>query len=202
MYARCCRAAETAAPDALGGQAMPKLPEFKDWKAPWEKSGTEFSADVAKKFIYDLHKDVETRDETITGLKTSNSELQTKVDEAEKANMTDAEKAAAERADLEKKLAEAGETSLEVARLELALEHGLTKSQAKRLVGKTPEELKADAEELISDLGLKKDETNENNDDQSNSGRQRPRQVRNPLQTGDADTGVSTEELLKVVPRL
>lgn len=181
---------------------MPKLPEFKDWQAPWEKSGTEFSADVAKKFIYDLHKDVEKSGEEISTLKTSNSELTTKVTEAERATLTDAEKAAAERADLEKKLADAGESSLEVTRLELALEHGLTKSQAKRLVGKTAEELTADAEELVKDLGLTKEENkDENNGDQSN-GRQRPRQVRNPLQHGDPDTGVSTEELLKVLPRI
>lgn len=183
---------------------MAKLPEFKDWKAPWEKSGTEFSADVAKKFIYDLHKDVEGRDETISGLKTTNTELQTKVTEAERATLTDAEKAAAEKADLEKKLADAGKKDLDVARLELALEHGLTKSQAKRLVGTTPEELKADAEELIADLGIKKDESNNegNEGNEKPSGRTRPARVTNPLNPQGSNTGISTEQLLKEIPRL
>lgn len=178
---------------------MPKLPEFKDWQAPWEKSGTEFSADVAKKFIYDLHKDVEKAGEENSTLKTQNSELTTKVTEAEKANMTDAEKAAAERADLEKKLADASEKSLEVTRLELALEHGLTKSQAKRLVGKTAEELTADAEELVKDLGLTKEE-----DEKVSDGRTRPRRLTNPLNNGkeQQDAGLSVDEMLKAVPRL
>lgn len=38
-------------------------------------------------------------------------------------------------------------------RLEVALEKGLTPSQAKRLVGATREELEADADELLRDLG-------------------------------------------------
>jgi hypothetical protein len=196
------RAAETAAPEALGGPAMPKLPEFKDWQAPWEKSGTEFSADVAKKFIYDLHKDVEKANEENSTLKTQNSELTTKVTEAEKANMTDAEKAAAERAEFEKKLAEAGEKSLEVTRLELALEHGLTKSQAKRLVGKTAEELTADAEELVKDLGLTKEELKE--EEKVSDGRTRPRRVTNPLNNGNEnqDAGLSVDDILKAVPRI
>lgn len=181
---------------------MPKLPEFKDWKAPWEKSGTEFAAEVARKFIYDLHKDAEKQAEEISTLKTQNTELQTKVSDAEKANMTDAEKAAAERADLEKKLADAGETSLEVTRLELALEHGLTKSQAKRLVGKTAEELTADAEDLVKDLGLTKEETVI--EEEKSNGRQRPARLKNPLLNGgdEADTGLSADQLLEKLPRL
>ena len=182
---------------------MPKLPEFKDWQAPWEKSGTEFSADVAKKFIYDLHKDAEKAHEEISGLKASNTELQTKVTEAERANETDAEKAQREKAELESKLASAGEKDLDIARLELALEHGLTKSQAKRLVGKTPDELKADAEELIADLGLKKDETHQEGEgEQTPNGRTRPARVLNPLNPQGGDTGISTEQLLKEIPRL
>jgi uncharacterized protein YaiL (DUF2058 family) len=180
---------------------MPKLPEFKDWKAPWEKSGTEFSADVAKKFIYDLHKDVEKGTEEISTLKTQNTELQTKVTEAEKASMTDAEKAAAERAELEKKLATAGEKDLEVARLQLALKHGLTESQAKRLIGKTAEELAADAEVMIEDLGLKKDDSNPEGE-QTPNGRTRPQRLTNPLNPQGGDTGISTEQLLKELPRI
>jgi len=39
-------------------------------------------------------------------------------------------------------------------RAEIALEKGLTKAQAKRLVGSTKEELEADADTLMNDLGL------------------------------------------------
>lgn len=183
---------------------MPKLPEFKDWQAPWEKSGTEFSADVAKKFIYDLHKDVEKAGEENSTLKTQNSELQTKVTEAERAKETDAEKAAREQKELQDKLASAGDKDLEIAKLELAIEHGLTKSQASRLQGKTVDELKADAEVLVEDLGLKKDENQEENTGAENNGRQRPRRVTNPLNNGNEnqDAGLSVDEILKAVPRI
>lgn len=180
---------------------MPKLPEFKDWKAPWEKSETEFSADVAKKFIYDLHKDNEKLTDEKSELKTQNDELQGKVSEAEKASMTDAEKAARDKADLEKKLADASEKDLDVARLELALEHGLTKSQAKRLVGKTKDELTADAEELVKDLGLAK--TEESTEGETPNGRTRPvRKPQNPLLPGGSNDGLSTTQLLEAVPRI
>jgi len=183
---------------------MPKLPEFKDWKAPWEKSETEFNADVARKFIYDLHKDAEKLTDQVSELKSSNTELQTKVTEAERANETDAEKAAREKAELESRLASASDKDLDIARLELALEHGLTKSQAKRLVGKTPDELKADAEELIADLGLKKDDdaNDGGGEDQTPNGRVRPARILNPLNPGGGDTGISTEQLLKEIPRI
>lgn len=40
------------------------------------------------------------------------------------------------------------------ARLKVALDRGLTATQAKRLVGSTEEELSADADELLADLGV------------------------------------------------
>ena len=43
---------------------------------------------------------------------------------------------------------------LRVAKFEIALDTGLTKSQALRLVGNTREELEADAEQLAKDLGI------------------------------------------------
>lgn len=42
------------------------------------------------------------------------------------------------------------ESSIQAMRLEVALEKGLTKTQAKRLVGSTVEELQADADDLLA----------------------------------------------------
>jgi cell division septum initiation protein DivIVA len=179
---------------------MPKLPEFKDWQAPWEKNGTEFSADVAKKLIYDLHRDTEKLTDEKSELKGQVGELQAKVTEAERANETEAEKSARERKELEDKLASAATKDLDITRLELALEHGLTKSQAKRLVGSTPEELQADAEELIADLGLKKDEQSTEQERETPNGHTRPRRVVNPLNPQGGDTGISADQLLEQIP--
>ncbi len=60
----------------------------------------------------------------------------------------------------ERERAEKAESALtpaqqQVARLEVAIEKGLTVTQAKRLVGTTKDEFTADAEELLSDLGAK-----------------------------------------------
>lgn len=49
--------------------------------------------------------------------------------------------------------ARATESTLKAARLEVALDKGLTVKQASRLVGTTKEELEADADEFVSELG-------------------------------------------------
>jgi hypothetical protein len=74
-----------------------------------------------------------------------------KVKEFEDATKSEQEKLTERASELEKNLSEA---AVNAARFEIALEKGLTKSQAKRLVGSTREELEADAEELLADLGL------------------------------------------------
>lgn len=70
--------------------------------------------------------------------------------EIEEASKTEAQKAADRLAAAEKAAADA---SSSLARLEVALAKGLTPSQAKRLVGSTREELEADADELLKDIG-------------------------------------------------
>ena len=75
-----------------------------------------------------------------------------KLDEVEQANKTELQKAIERAEKAEKDLTP---TQVQVARLEVALEKGLTATQAKRLVGSTKEELAADADELIADLGPK-----------------------------------------------
>lgn len=73
-----------------------------------------------------------------------------KLAEIEEASKTEAQKAADRLAAAEKAAADA---STSLARLEVALAKGLTPSQAKRLVGNTREELEADADELLKDIG-------------------------------------------------
>ena len=74
-----------------------------------------------------------------------------KVKDFEDASKSEQEKLTERASELEKNLTTA---EANAARFEIALEKGLTKSQAKRLVGSTREELEADADELLADLGL------------------------------------------------
>lgn len=75
-----------------------------------------------------------------------------KFDEADQASKSELQKAIERAESAEKALTPA---QSQVARLEVALEKGLTATQAKRLVGSTREELSADADELLADLGAK-----------------------------------------------
>jgi hypothetical protein len=81
-----------------------------------------------------------------------NSTAATKLAEIEEAKKTNEQKLE-ERATAAEKLA--ADKSLEAERALIALDKGLTASQAKRLVGTTREELTADADELLADLGSK-----------------------------------------------
>jgi chromosome segregation ATPase len=78
------------------------------------------------------------------------SELESRLKEFEDRDKSDLDKVT-ERATSAEERATKAEQAL--ARLEVALEKGLTPSQAKRLVGTTREELEADAEELLADIG-------------------------------------------------
>lgn len=73
--------------------------------------------------------------------------LAKKAKELEDANKTESQKLGEER-DQHKGRADSAE--LTALRLEVALDKGLTKTQAKRLLGTTREELEADAEELVA----------------------------------------------------
>lgn len=69
-----------------------------------------------------------------------------KLQEFEDAQKSDIEKLSERAAKAEQDRAEA---SLQVARMQIAIDYKLTMDEAKRLQGKTPEELEEDAEELI-----------------------------------------------------
>jgi len=77
-----------------------------------------------------------------------------KYDQAQAANQSDEEKR-------EQRIAEAATQAAAATRradlAEVALEKGLTPTQAKRLVGNTREELLAEADELLKDLGSEND---------------------------------------------
>jgi hypothetical protein len=192
-----------------GGYAMPKLPKFEDWKAPWETAGTEFDADKARKRIYDLLSDKETSTEKheakVAELTEKTTELQKKVDEVESKNLTEAQKLEKEKNDLQEKLSarDKAEEALKTARLEIALDNGLTKAQANRLKGSTEEELKADAAVLLEDLGITVNgKPVERTEETSTSTRRTPAtRVRNPLNPGENQDGISVKGLLEAIPR-
>jgi len=135
------------------------LPAFADWKRPWKEE--EFDADKAAKLIYNLHKDKEELSEAKATLVTERDELKGKVQEFEDKDLSEVERLRKENERLKEappKVATKGQGSsddtLRADRLEIALEKGLTKAQAARLVGSTRDELEADADAYIEEHNL------------------------------------------------
>lgn len=105
------------------------------------------------------------------------------VKDFEDAKKTEQERLTDRASDLEKQLTDAERNA---ARYEIALEKGLTKSQAKRLVGSTREELEADADELLADLGVTTEDP-EDAEGEKPAPSRRPRERLRPGAAPDAE---------------
>lgn len=132
------------------------LPKFEDWKAPWETDLQEGDdpkekLDLAKlkRFVYGVLGDKEKAKTEVETVTAARDELQQKVDEASRANETEAQRLKRENDELRAKAAKAAEPDLEKLKLKVALKKGLDETAMKRLTGTTEEELMADADELL-----------------------------------------------------
>jgi hypothetical protein len=132
------------------------LPKIEDWTAPWEKDVPEGAdpkekLDLAalKRFVHGVLGDKERAKAEVETVKATNAELQEKVDEAARANETEADRLKRELAEAQAKAAKADQPDLEKLRMKVALKKGLDETAMKRLVGTTEEEMLADADELL-----------------------------------------------------
>jgi hypothetical protein len=96
-----------------------------------------------------------------------NADAADKLSKIEDANKTELEKLTERAAAAEQR---AAQIELASIRNEIALEKGLTPSQAKRLVGGTREDLAADADELLADLKVSKPSVAPSSDAQGKQG--------------------------------
>lgn len=147
-----------------------ELPSFADWKRPWKDD--EFDADKAAKLIYNLHKDKQDLSEKIEAKETELEELESERDEAvnkvtalEDKDLPEIERLKREvdrlkaGTDKPKKEAKASAKAddegddLLAEKYRIALEKGLSAKDARRLVGKTVEELEEDADAFLEEHG-------------------------------------------------
>jgi chromosome segregation ATPase len=181
--------------------------KFEDFKAPWEvdASGAEIPEDEQKldgsklkKHLHNLLSDKERLQTTVQTLTTERDDYKGKVEAEVRKGETEAEKTKRENDELKTKLAEATKGSVESLKLEVALDKGLTKVQAKRLLGSTREELEADADDLVASFGSKG-----KNDDADDAPRRTPKRLhansREKEDTG-SDLVYSREKLNEIVP--
>jgi hypothetical protein len=151
---------------------MSKLPKIEDWKAPWEvdlKEGDDpkeaLDLDKLKRYIHGVLGDKERLQDANATLTTEAKSLKDEKAAKEREGETTEARLTRERDEALKKAEEAGKTSVETLKLRVALEKGLTKTQVKRLVGTTEEELSADADELLAEWGPVDPDRGEGNDD-------------------------------------
>lgn len=114
-----------------------------------------------------------------------------KLAELEEASKSELEKAQAALAQIQKDAAEKEAAAL---RAQVALEKGLTPSQAKRLVGSSREELEVDADELLADLKANKSPAAPSPDGQGKQGE--PVGQANQITSRDELKNMSREEQL------
>jgi len=171
------------------------LPKFEDWKAPWETAGEdgetpEFDPAKAKRHQFNLLSDKEKLQGQVTTLTAERDEFKQKVEEAAREGETETERLKRELAEANEKANKATEKSIETMRLEVALDKGLTKVQAKRLIGSTVEELEADADELLASFGGSGRSADDGDDDGEDEGEQpRVRPQRRASNAGDPKDG-------------
>jgi hypothetical protein len=118
--------------------------------------------------------------------------LESRLREIEDKDKSEVERLTARVAELEKDL---GAATVTGARLKVALDKGLTVTQAKRLVGDTEDDLSADADELLADLGAKP------GDERKAPPGGRPREELKPG-NGDPDTPVEETDVKKIGERM
>lgn len=177
-----------------------QVPALEELKPSWVNADGEVDVEKAKKAIHTLMLDKavaqDAREDALAGKKDAESqaaELQKTLDEkSDPDTQKELEKARAAQVKAE---SERDEASLRADRIEIAAEKNLTPSQAKRLVGKDREELEADADQLIKDLGL--EPKNEDGEDEDEEGRVAPKpRVRTGLVNGgDPANGANSGEV-------
>ena len=119
------------------GAGSEETPKAKEKPTPPWGTDEEFNPEKAWKLIQDLRSD-----------KDKLKPLADKARELEDAQKSEVDK-------LNDRIKELEPTAKEAARLRVALDKGLTLKQAKRLSGDTEEEMSADADELLEDLGTR-----------------------------------------------
>jgi hypothetical protein len=178
-----------------------KLPEYAEYKAPWEKEGQTLDPEKAKKFVYSLLQQNQTLNEKVATVTGERDEFKSKVDEAAREGETEAQRLKRENEELRAAAAKSTEESAEVRamRLEVALDKGLTTVQAKRLVGTTKEEFEADADSLLESWGGSGKEG-------EGEGKPPSRTPRRLVNAGDPDpdndSDIDVGKALESIPRL
>lgn len=186
---------------------MPKpklttLPKLEEWKAPWEvtrdaegnetpvpEDEQDIDAPKLKKYLYGLLNDKLSLRSQVDELTAEAEEQQQKLADAktpEELTRLQEENArlVKERDDAKKN--GSSDANIKALKLEVALDKGLTKRQALRLVGGTKEELEEDADALLAEFGTpRKDAAGGDEEEEGGVARGPRKNLRNGGDPGD-----------------
>lgn len=190
------------------------LPKFEDWTPPWGSDSDNIDADKAAKFIYGLLSDKEKLQDKVSTAtqerdtaRTEVTEKQKELDAAVAATSTDAEAVTKAQEEARKANERAAEAELISLKLQVAADNGLPLAQAKRLQGKTKEELEADATEFAKSFGSSGqpgDDDDEHEEDEGYPART-PQRITNPGDGGrgsDKDRVIDIDKAIADIPRI
>jgi hypothetical protein len=180
------------------GKNLDKLGTYENFKAPWESdtgSNAEIDADKLKKFLFNLERDKakasDAAEEAAENVKTAEKALTDAQAEFAKGDQSGA--LAEAQSKLAKAETERDEAQGNLLRITVGIDKGLTPAQAKRLQGKTQEELEADADEILETFGVKPPAADEGDDEDEDedepTGRTTPRAKLNLVNPGDTNSG-------------
>lgn len=145
-----------------------ELPKYEDWKAPWEEKNETFDSDSARKLIYNALSQSEKAKEgqkeareQLASVTTERDEARTRVTELEDSGLSETDKLKRENERLRTAqqsgsasgAAQSGPTEDQIRswQMEVAVDKGLSKSDALRLRGKTLDELADDADVFLTE---------------------------------------------------
>lgn len=128
---------------------MSEAPAESNTPAPEPQEGTA-EAEESKTFDADYVEKLRKEAAKYRTEAKANADAAKRLAEIEESSKTEAQRLAERAEAAERELAVTRQAAV---RAEIALEKGLTQSQAKRLLGETREELEADADELLKDIG-------------------------------------------------
>lgn len=175
------------------------VPTLDQYRAPWEtEAGGEAEIDKGKlkKYLHGLLVDKDRLQTTVTEVTTERDTLKSAAEEKSREGETELERLKRENAELAAKQGQAPAETAETLRLRVALEKGLTLTQANRLSGSTQEELAADADAYLAEIGKTPGE--------ESTVRRQPQTVTNGGGSGDDDgddTPIDIAKALEQIPR-
>ena len=177
------------------------VPTLDDYRAPWETEAggdAEIDKPKLKKYLHGLLVDKDRLQTTVTEVTTERDTLKSQVEAKAREGETELQRLQRENQELKESQGKAPAESEETLRLRVALDKGLTRTQAARLVGSTEEELAKDADTFLAELGRTPGQEEET------TGRTAPRRVQNPQEPeGDGEGDfIDIDKALLQIPRI